>query len=158
MLSPNVTLESIPGHAGALAASAKRAQPCPADLGAEHAEPFQIPWNRVVVQVPLHHATEPGADLSDGRMAAFHQVVSYRPQRRPHAGGDGHAPDCEVRIHSGHSADVREPEEVERFRAALPPACAALGRVPSKFQNPCLLLIQRETELRHPRTQCVEKA
>lgn len=39
-----------------------------------------------------------------------------------------------------------------------PPACAALGRATSKFQNPRLLLIQRDTELRHPLTQCVEKA
>ncbi len=50
--SPNVTPEPIPGHARALAASAKRAQPCPADLGAERTEPFQVPGYRVVVQVP----------------------------------------------------------------------------------------------------------
>ncbi|SFV14999.1 hypothetical protein SAMN05192541_12297 [Bradyrhizobium arachidis] len=97
-VSPNVTLESIPGHAGALAASAKRARPCPADLGSEHAEPFQIRWNCPVARVTLHHATDPGADLSDGRMASFHQVVWYRPQRRSNAGGDSHAPDCEARF------------------------------------------------------------
>lgn len=52
---------------------------------------FRFPGNRVVVQVTLRHATEPGADLSDGHMAAFHQAVSYRPQGRPHAEGDRHA-------------------------------------------------------------------
>ena len=57
-----------------------------------------------------------------------------------------------MRVRSGHRADVREPEEVERFRAALPPTCAAFGRIPSKFQNPRLLLVQRKTEFRNPLT------
>jgi hypothetical protein len=34
-------------------------------------------------------------------MAAFHQIVSNSLQRRSHAGGDGQAPDCEVRVRSG---------------------------------------------------------
>jgi hypothetical protein len=59
----------------------------------------------VVVQVTIHHAPEPGTDLSDGRVAAFHQAVSYRPQRRPHAGGDCHAPDA-------------DPERVQRLMLA----------------------------------------
>ena len=157
-VSPNVTLELIPGHASALTPSPERVQPCPADLGSVHAEPFQVPGDRVVVQVSLHHAGEPSAGLRDWRMATFHQIVSNGLQRRSHTGGDGQAPDGEVRVRSGHRADVREPEEVERFRAALPPACAAFGRIPSKFQNPRLLLVQRKTELRHPLMQGFEKA
>ena len=58
-VSPNVTLELIPGHASALTPSPERVQPCPADLGSVHAEPFQVPGDRVVVQVSLHHAGEP---------------------------------------------------------------------------------------------------
>ena len=157
-VSPNVTLELIPGHASALTLSPERVQPCPADLGSEHAEPFQVPGERVVVQVSLHHAGEPSAGLRDWRMATFHQIVSNGLQRRSHTGGDGQAPDGEVRVRSGHRADVREPEEVERFRAALPPACAAFGRIPSKFQNPRLLLVQRKPEPRHPLMQGFEKA
>jgi hypothetical protein len=42
-VSPNVTLELIPGHASALTPSPERVQPCPADLGSVHAEPFQVP-------------------------------------------------------------------------------------------------------------------
>ena len=53
-VSPNAPPEPVPGHASALAASPERVQPCPTDLGSEHAEPFQAPGDRMVVQVALH--------------------------------------------------------------------------------------------------------
>ncbi len=75
-VSPNVTLELIPGHASALTPSPERVQPCPADLGSVHAEPFQVPGDRVVVQVSLHHAGEPSAGLRDWRMATENTIAS----------------------------------------------------------------------------------
>ncbi|MEY9699727.1 hypothetical protein ABIE71_002470 [Bradyrhizobium diazoefficiens] len=81
--------------------------------------PYQSPVNGVVVQVSLQHAAEPRAGINDERLAAVRYAVSYRAilalresivTRR--------IVKCGFRW--VHRADVREPEEVERLRAALP--------------------------------------
>lgn len=49
-------LESLPGHAQALAASPSGVQPCPTELGAQHSEPLQVSGRGVTVQVDMRSA------------------------------------------------------------------------------------------------------
>src|SRR5208282_4846493 len=58
---------------------------------------------------------------------------------------------------SGLAAIVRKAQKVEGLRATLPGSCSALDGEPPKLDQPGLALVDRQTELRQPVSQCREE-
>jgi hypothetical protein len=59
---------------------------------------------------------------------------------------------------AGLTADERETQEVEGFRLADPALRARVGRETAKLDQAGLFRMQRQRELRHPRTHRIAKA
>src|ERR1700751_3716182 len=57
---------------------------------------------------------------------------------------------------SGLAAIVRKAQKVEGLRATLPGSCSALGGEPPKRDQPGFALMDRQTELLEPVSQCRE--
>src|SRR6266404_7690703 len=58
---------------------------------------------------------------------------------------------------SGLAAVVRKTQKVEGLRATLPGSCSALDGEPPKLAQPGLALVDRQTELLQPVSQCREE-
>jgi hypothetical protein len=59
-------IEALPGQPAPLAPPEQGVPPCAANLAAETLRSPEIAWDRVVIEIPLHRAVQPQADLSDG--------------------------------------------------------------------------------------------
>src|SRR4029079_16986032 len=70
-------------------------------------------------------------------------------QLGPHPFRFGLAPNPEPPLPPGRT-DVREPQEVERFRLTQPPRRTTFGRVASELDQPCLVRVKLQTELGEP--------
>ena len=58
---------------------------------------------------------------------------------------------------SGLAAIVRKAQKVEGLRATLPGSCSALGSEPPKLDQPGFALVDRQTELLQPVSECREE-
>jgi hypothetical protein len=57
----------------------------------------------------------------------------------------------------GGLADVREPQEPERLRFPLAPRCPSPGGEPPEFNQPGLVRVQLQAELREPSAQVCQE-
>ena len=103
----------------------------------------------VVGEVPSHHACQPPPLLRDGLMPASLELVVDLSQLRPHPLRDRDTPQPEAPV-PGLPADVREAQKVERLRLAQTPRCRSLGGAPPELDQPRLVRVQLQPELREP--------
>jgi hypothetical protein len=133
-------LEALPRHPALLAPPKQGVPPCAADLTAEAVQSPEIAWDRVVVEVALHHTVQPLPDLGDG-LVPPHQGSSNGRQRRAHPLLRRQANDLEPSL-SVRSTAVREPEKVERLRMLLSPFAAILRGKSTKLNQSGLVGMQ----------------
>jgi len=142
-----------PGQALALlAATPQRFEPVPGELVTEGLDCLAVARHAVVGHVPAHHAGQPAALHRNGLMHAPPQLVFNLLQLRPHPLGDRDPLHPELPA-LRRRADMREPEKVERFRLALAPGCPVAGGEPPELDQPGLVRVQFEPELREPLAQ-----
>ena len=100
----------LPGHPVALAAAPQRPAPVPRDLFSECRHGMDVAGNRVVRDVPAHHAAQPLSLLRDGPVTALHEQGVHLAQLGRHSLRDRLAPQREP-SRPGLPAHVREAEE-----------------------------------------------
>src|SRR6266571_2511239 len=137
----------LPSDAGGLAPSPKRTAPEAPNLEAKRKQRRAVHGHPVVPQMPPHDRAQPPAHHRDRSVQAAPQLgldlaelrLQPLPERLPHH----REPSIPLL-----PADVREAEEVERLWLPQVDAPPVLGRVRPEFQQPCLLGVQLQTELR----------
>ena len=102
--------------------------------------------------MPVDDAGQPPALIGHGVVAAARQLGFELCQlgRQPLRVGD--PPDPEPPAPVGR-ADVREPQERERFRFPVAPGFSPRGGVPPEFDQPGFVRVQLQAELREPLAQ-----
>src|SRR5271157_5755266 len=138
-------IEALPGQPVSLTPPKQGAPPGAAHLTAEALQPSEIAWDRVVVEIALHHAVQPLADLRDGFVPSPQQSGPNGRQRRPHAFLHREANDLEPTLSVGPTT-MRESQEVERLRMALTPISTVLDGESTKLDQPRLVRVQCQSE------------
>jgi len=149
-------IEALPGQPVSLAPSEQGVPPSAANLAAETLQSPEIAWDRVVVEIPLHHSVQPRADDGDRLVPSPHQCGSNGRQRRAQALLRREANDLEPTL-AVRSTAVREPEKVERLRVTLPPISTVGCGESTKLDQPGLVRVQRQSEFRKPFLQVMQK-
>ena len=70
-------VEALPGQPVPLAPPKQGMPPGAANLTAKALQSSEIAWDRMVVEVTLHHAAQPLTDLDDGFVPPPHQSGPY---------------------------------------------------------------------------------
>jgi hypothetical protein len=148
----NQPAHPLPGDVPCLTAPRERAVPEPADPEAEPSNGRAVHRHPVILDVPPNDRAQPCPHLWDRVVQAtaelsFHLTqlgLPPLPDRLPHH----REPPIPLL-----PADMREAEEVERFRLPLAGALPALGREGTEFQQPRLLRVQLQAELRESLAQ-----
>ena len=147
---------TLPFESVTLAAAPKRVQPQPPDVAVERADRPAVAGHGVVLQMASYHARQPAPLLGDGQMATPLELVFDRFQLGPHPLLDRVTSQPEPTA-LGPPAHVRESQEVERFWLPDTPRRASFGGVPSELDQPGLVGMQLQSELREPLTKVVQK-
>src|SRR5208337_1416601 len=134
---------------GASALSASTGSP----VGGSRPPPLSA-RDRKVGHVPAHHAGQPAALLRYGLVHAPPELVVDRFQLGPHPFRDRDPLQPEPPVPCLR-ADVREAQEVERLRLALTPGCPVPGGLPPELDQPGLIRVQLQPELREPAAKLV---
>jgi hypothetical protein len=121
----------------------------PPDLGAEGCDRISVAGHGEVSEVSLHNASQPLPLHRDGFMPASLELFFDLTQLGPHSLLDRDTPDPEPSA-LGRRAQVREAEEVERFGLPDSPRCSPPGGVPPELDQPGLVGMQFQPELRKP--------
>ena len=146
------TPHPLPGQSRALAATPKRHQPEPHRLRPEGVERSLIARHAVVIGVPTQDAGKPDALLRNGLIATPQKLAPKGMQLGPRPLGIS---DPLQRKAPGPAppANMREAQEPERLRLTESPLLALLNGEPSKSNQPRLLGVQLQRELRQPATK-----
>ena len=147
--SVSQTLHPRPRHSRALATTPKRSAPEPHDFGAEGVQRPLIAWHAVIVGVPTQDAGQPAALFGNGPIAALEKLAPQGVQLRPRPLRVGDPLELETPP-PVLPADVREAQEPERLRLAESPLLTLLGGKPPEPDQPRLLGVQLQRELREP--------
>ena len=125
-------------------------------LIAERPDRMAVAWRCVVREMSSHHARQPAALLGDGLLPASLELVPDLGKLGPHPLRDGDTLEQETSV-PGLPADVREAQEIERL--GLPGATlrSPLGRVASELDEPRLVGMQLQAELREPLAKLSEE-
>ena len=145
--APNEPPHPLPGDAGGLTPSPKRAVPESPNLATERQQRRAVHGHPVVPQMPLHDRAQPPAHCRDRCVQAPPKLgfdlaqlgLQPLPDRLPHH----REPSIPLL-----PANVREAEEVERLRLPLSGAPPVLGRIRAEGQQACLLGVQLQAKLR----------
>jgi hypothetical protein len=111
--------QPLPSDRRALATSPQGKAPRSKNLGAEASEAMAVRGDSVVRVVSTHHRIELLPLYFYGQVALPKEILADQLQLRPHSFLRG-APDKQELPVPRLPADVREAEEVEGFRPALP--------------------------------------
>ena len=139
--------EALPRQTRPLAASPQGEVPVAYGFRSERLQSGHVAWDGVVVQVALDYPAQPLALLRDGRMAASHQRRLHRVQLGPQPLGRHQPPHDKPLLPDLLRADMREAEEVEGFRLALPTPLSILGGEPPELDQAGLVGMQSQAEL-----------
>src|SRR5262249_47236050 len=130
-----------------LATAPKRVQPTAGRLPSERIQADEVAGDRKVIEVPLHHASQPLPKVRDRFVTPPEQRFPHLPQlgaqplgRRPPLYDEAPAPVLPT-------TDVGEAQERERLRLALPTLPSVLGGEPPEFDQSRLLGVQGQAEL-----------
>jgi len=113
-------IEALPRQPVTLAPPKQGMPPCAANLTAEPFQPHEITWNRVIVEIALHHTVQPLTNIGNTFMPPAHQSDPNSRQCCPHTLLRGKANDLEPTL-TVCSTAVRESKKVERLRMTCPP-------------------------------------
>src|SRR5215211_595211 len=122
----------------------------------EGADGSTIAGHGVVGEMSPHHARQPPPLFGDGQMPTSHELVLDLLEFRPQPLRNGVAPEPEAPV-LALPADVREPQEVERPWLPEAPCRSALGGVAPELDQPGLVGVQFQAELREPLTEIMEE-
>ena len=103
-----------------------------------------------------HHTAEPGSLLGDGVMPASLELVLDLGKLGPHTLRDGFALEPEL-PGLGLPANVREAQEVERLWLPIASGFPIPSGMPSELDEPRLVGMQFQPELRKPLTKVGEE-
>jgi len=106
--------------------------------------------------MPSHHAAKPAPLVGDGQMPAPLKLVFDLLELGPQPLRDGVAPEPETPV-LAPSADVREAQELEGLRLPESPCRSSLGGEPPELDQPGLVGMQLQPELREPLAKVVEE-
>ena len=142
-----VLREAAPWHSALLAAALEHPFPDLTDCIAEGGERRSIHGHSVVAEVTRDDRTQVGADLRDGVVQTSLQFDSHRLKLRlpPLA---HRLPQHREPTLPGLPADMREAQKVEALRFPVAAVSPILVRVAAEFDEPCLVGMQPEAELR----------
>src|SRR5262245_40504706 len=143
----NQHLESPPVQTGFLTTEAELPPPESDDPPPEGAQGPHVAGHRVVVEVALHDRPQPLARGRNGLMAALPQLLIQGFQLHHHALTRRLAPNGKVAGLPVPLADVREAQEVERFRLAFAPLLPVGDGLWPNFDQACLLRMEFQPEL-----------
>jgi hypothetical protein len=129
----------------ALAAAPQRPVPVPRDLFSECRHGGDVAGNRVVGDVPAHHAAQPLSLLWDGPVTALPEQGVHLAQLGRHSLRDRLAPQREP-SRSRLPAHVREAGERERLGPAEAAPPAVLGGEPVPLENRIRLVTCESSE------------
>ena len=121
----------------------------PGHLCPEGPDGPDVAGHRVVGHVAAYHAAQPPPLLRDGLVPALLELVFDLFQLCPHPLRDRDPPDLET-PRPGLPADVREAEEIGRFRLPGAPRRPAHGREPAELDQARLARVQLQAESREP--------
>src|SRR5438552_736221 len=139
----------LPGEPGSLAAPPQGAVPEPPYLGTEREQRRPVHWHPVILQVPDDDRSQPRPHFGDRPVQASPQLGFHLAQLRLQPLPD-RLPDHREPPVPLLPADVHEADEVERLRLPLVGAPSVLGREWPELQQPRLLGVQLQAELRQP--------
>src|SRR5665213_1244311 len=152
----DVEAHPAPVDPGALAAAPERIEPVPSHLVTERLHGIGVAGNGVVGEMPSHHGAEPAPLFGDGKVPASLDLVLDLGKLGPHPFRDGLAlhpePPCLVL-----PADVREAQEFKRIRLPLATCRTIPGGVAPELDEPRLVGVQFQVELRKPLSKVDEK-
>ena len=121
-------------------------EPRSRDLDAETLQPLRVEGHRVVREVSAYHSAEPLSLDRYGQVASpkerLADLLQLRPQSVLHRVPKQHEPP-RPRL----PADVREAQEVEGFRLAMPTLATPLLGEPAEAQQPRLVRVELEPEM-----------
>src|ERR1700676_2449481 len=103
-----------------------------------------------------HHGRQPLPLFGDGQMPAPLELVVDLSQLRPQPFRDGDTLEPELPA-LALPADVREAQEIERLRLPDAPCRPSLGGITSELDQPGLVRVQFQIELRESLPQIVEE-
>src|SRR5919106_2165744 len=150
-------MHAFPVQARALAAAPERVAPVPGRLGTELNDRVAVARHRVVVAVAVHDAGEPAPLVGDREMPPSHQLGLDFAELGSHPLLAGDALEREASA-PGLRADVREAEELERLRLPESSLLTSLGGEPAELDQPRLLRVQLQRELREALAKVREEA
>ncbi len=123
--------------------------PCAADLTAKAFQPQQVRRNCMVREVAIQDPSKPRTNQRHGFVSPLVELGPDRGQRRLHALFGRQPHDLELSL-SVRSTTVGKAQEVERLRSSLPPPASSLDRKAAELDQPRLVRVQGEPELRQP--------
>src|SRR6185312_4541372 len=107
----------------------------------EDVQCLRIRRHRVIVEVALHHKTQPLSLIRNWQVHTPPQLLFDPLELRPHAVRSGFPSNLES-ARASFPADEGEAQEVEGLRFAEPTPCAALCRETTELDQPGLLRMQ----------------
>src|SRR5690606_15606272 len=137
---------ALPRRTMPLAPAPKRMEPRACYLDAKASHSLAVRRDSVVREVSAHDGTDPFSLYGDWEMSSSHEFLANRPKLRAHPALRGVADEQEL-PRPRLPANVREAEEVEDLRLALPAFTTPLFGERPEAQVACLVGVQLETEL-----------
>src|SRR5579875_2857619 len=147
----------LPSHAALLTPPPKRAVPVPNHLGSKAFQTVHVAGNSMVVEVALNDPPQPPPDLGHWHVPAPMKLLFHFVQLCGESLLDRPALDGEPAGLPGLPADMREAQEVERFRLALAPLLPVFGCVAPEFDQARLVRVEFQPELPHTLPPCLEE-
>src|SRR5215207_4200305 len=147
--SSREAVHALPTDPRALAAALKRLMPVPGHLGTKGSDRRPVAGHGVVGAVSPHHACQPPSLLGDGLIPASLELVLDLSQLVPHPPGDRDPPHPEPPV-PPLPADMRETKEIKRRRLPKAPRPSTFGGVAAELDEPGLVGMQLQPELREP--------
>jgi hypothetical protein len=130
--------------------------PSAADLASETIQSQQVCRNCMVREVAIQDPLKPPANDGHGFVPSLKELLTDRGHRCPHTllGRQSHDLELSLLV---RSTTMREPQEVERLRSALPPLAPTLGRVSAKLDQARFVGMQSQSELAEPFPERLQK-
>ena len=150
-------VEPAPAYPTFLAAPPQRPPPVPGQRPAKARQHAPVSRYTVVLKVASHHRPQPLAGLARRRVHPHPKLLLNLQQLRahplPHRPATNHkAPALPVDL-----AYMREPQKVEGFRLTFPTASPVCYRPASELDQPRLVRMQLQPELRQPFPEFLQK-
>jgi hypothetical protein len=127
-------MHPIPSDTTGLATAHKSAVPEPSDLDSKQMQRVVVHGHAVIAIVPSDYGSQPLAYFWDGTVHASPEFVFHLVQLRLQPCANRLPQHCKPSIASFLPADMRETEEVERFRSPFSALLSVLDRKWSELQ------------------------